>query len=49
MGSVYKYLNTDAHVEQATNNLFAALSNANTINNLVDGAFAPRMEKKEEE
>ena len=35
--------------KQATNNLFAALSNANTFNNLVDGAFDPRMEKKEEE
>lgn len=42
-------LNADVHVEQATNNLFVALSNANTINNLVDGAFAPRMEKREEE
>lgn len=41
-------LNADVHVEQAANNLFAALSSANTINNLVDGAFAPRMEKEGE-
>lgn len=39
-------LNADAHVEQAANNLFAALSSANTINNIVDAAFAPRMEEK---